>query len=184
MPMLDAFIPRGALNPEAEERLLVRLTELLLQHEGVDPTNERARSLAWVFVHRPEVAVAGTAAIRPHYRLIASVPEGQYNDKRRSAVVASMTEAVLDAEAGAYPRDPHRVWVLTNEVPDGSWGAGGRVARLPDIAAFVLGESMRSATEQKLARRRRAAATALLTMANEEPIDARTASHSHLATGI
>jgi hypothetical protein len=53
MPMLDAYIPEGALSPEAEDKLLARLTDLLLQHEGVDPANPAARALAWVFVHRP-----------------------------------------------------------------------------------------------------------------------------------
>jgi len=53
MPMLDAYIPEGALSPEAEDKLLARLTDLLLQHEGVDPANQAARALAWVFVHRP-----------------------------------------------------------------------------------------------------------------------------------
>jgi hypothetical protein len=53
MPMLDAYIPEGALSPSAECELLATITDLLLEHEGVDPSNERARPLAWVFVHRP-----------------------------------------------------------------------------------------------------------------------------------
>ena len=43
MPMLDAFIPEGALDPDAEKKLLSRLTDLLLEHEGADPTNEAVR---------------------------------------------------------------------------------------------------------------------------------------------
>jgi len=75
--MLDAYIPEGALSPEAEDKLLARLTDLLLQHEGVDPANPAARALAWVFVHRPRVYVGGSEA-----------PEGQYDDERRQAVTA------------------------------------------------------------------------------------------------
>ena len=48
MPMLDAYIPEGALSPGAERELLTKITDLLLEHEGVDPSNERARPLAWV----------------------------------------------------------------------------------------------------------------------------------------
>src|SRR5215470_1113726 len=48
MPMLDAYIPDGALSPSAERELLAKLTDLLLKYEGVDPTNEMARKLAWV----------------------------------------------------------------------------------------------------------------------------------------
>src|SRR6266536_1527478 len=66
MPMLDACIPEGALTPEAERKLLGTCTDLLLEHEGARPTNERARSLAWVFVHRHETYVAGAPAEAPH----------------------------------------------------------------------------------------------------------------------
>ena len=60
MPMLDAYIPAGALSPVAERTLMSQLTDLLLGHEGADPTDPRARAIAWVFLHRPaEVFVAG-----------------------------------------------------------------------------------------------------------------------------
>src|SRR5450631_2672098 len=105
MPMLDAYIPAGALTPEAEERLLAELTDLLIEHEGADPTNPQVRSIAWLFVHRPEtVFVAGSPAATPRYRFVASVPEGQYDPERRTAMVHSITEAVLDAEQGSYER--------------------------------------------------------------------------------
>jgi hypothetical protein len=70
MPMLDAYIPEGALPPEAEDTLLARLTDLLLQHEGVDPVNQAARALAWVFEHRTTVYVGGSAAAEPCYQFV------------------------------------------------------------------------------------------------------------------
>jgi phenylpyruvate tautomerase PptA (4-oxalocrotonate tautomerase family) len=141
MPMLDAFIPAGALPATAEKKLLTKLTDLLLLHEGADPADPAARSIAWVFVHRPAmVFVAGELAEEPRYRFVVSVPEGQFDDVRRQAMVNAVTDAVLDAEEGAHPRDPHRVWVFTNEVPDGTWGGGGRIVTLADIAGFVMGD--------------------------------------------
>jgi hypothetical protein len=64
MPILDAYIPEGALSPGAERELLAKITDLLLEHEGVDPRNERARPLAWVFVHRPQVYVPASRRSR------------------------------------------------------------------------------------------------------------------------
>jgi phenylpyruvate tautomerase PptA (4-oxalocrotonate tautomerase family) len=157
MPMLDAYIPAGALSPGAEESLLERLTDVLIINEGADPANPQVRSIAWLFVHRPEaVYVAGAPASAPRYRFVASVPEGQYDPERRAAMVQSITEAVLDAEDGAYERDPARVWVFTPEVPDGTWGALGRVVTLADIAAFATGdpEGGRRYAVQRLAERR------------------------------
>jgi hypothetical protein len=71
MPMLDVCISDGTLTPEAETRLLGRLTDLLMQHEGVDPANPAARDPAWVFPHRPEVLyeqVAGPRCASPGRR--------------------------------------------------------------------------------------------------------------------
>ena len=161
MPMLDAYIPAGALSTDAERDLLARLTDLLIENEGADPTNENVRSIAWLFVHRPQhVYVAGAPATAPRYRLIASVPEGQYDEERRQAMVASITEAVLDAERGAHDRDPSRVWVFTPEIPDGTWGSMGRIVTLADIATFATGDAERGRryAAERLAERRRDAA--------------------------
>lgn len=157
MPMLDAFVPDDALSATAEKALLTKLTDLLLLHEGDDPSNPAARSIAWVFLHRPAtVFVAGQPADEPRYRIIASVPEGQFDSGRRQAIVEAITEAVLDAEDGAYERDPQRVWVFTNEIPDGTWGGRGRIVTLADIAGFVTGdpEQGRAYAAKRLSERR------------------------------
>lgn len=157
MPMLDASIPAGALTPDAERDLLASLTDLLIRHEGGDPANPAIRSIAWVFLNRPEaVYVGGAPSQAPHYRFIASVPEGQFTAERRSAIVAEVTTAVLDAENGAYQRDPNRIWVFTPEIPDGTWGGAGRVTTLADIVGFVTGDKAagRAHAEQVFAQRR------------------------------
>jgi phenylpyruvate tautomerase PptA (4-oxalocrotonate tautomerase family) len=157
MPMLDAFIPEGALTPEAERTLLSRLTDILLRNEGADPTNPRARRLAWVFLHRPaSVFVAGEHAMEPRYRIVASVPEGQFDADRRATMVREVTDAVLAAEAGAYPPDPHRVWVFATEVPEGTWGAEGRINTLADIVEYVIGDADKARTyaQRRLSARR------------------------------
>lgn len=156
MPMLDIYIPEGALDPDAEKGLLATLTDVLLEHEGADPANPAARALAKVWLHRPAAVLhAGELPAAPHYRVIASVPEGQFDDQRRASMVAAVTDAVLAAENGRYDRDPLRVWVFATEIPDGTWGGGGRIARLADIAGLVLGdpEMGRSYAEKRLGSR-------------------------------
>jgi phenylpyruvate tautomerase PptA (4-oxalocrotonate tautomerase family) len=158
VPMLDVHIPEGTLTTEVEDRLIARLTDLLLAHEGVKPDNPRARALAWVWVHRPaKVFVAGAPADRPRYKLVPQVPEGQYDDERRAAMVADATAAVLDAEEQmGRSRDPSMIWVFPTEIPDGTWAGGGQIVRLGDIAGHVLGspEKGQSYAQQRLSARR------------------------------
>lgn len=152
MPMLDAYIPEGALSPESEQQLMSTLTDTLLRWEGADPDDDRARSIGWVFLHRPEtVFVAGEPADReqPRYRIVASVPEGQLDNELRAGMVAEITQNVLDAEPDGRDRDPFRVWVFANQIPEGTWGGAGMVFGLADIAAFVLGDAEAGAAHAK-----------------------------------
>ncbi|HVY43621.1 MAG TPA: Tautomerase enzyme [Hyphomicrobiaceae bacterium] len=162
MPMIDAFIPEGALTPEAEARLLKQLTDILLRAEGFDPSNEIAQSVSVIFVHRPAaVYVGGVQKTLPRYRIIPSVPEGQYSDESRKMLVKEVTEAFVQAEGGAFEDVAPRVWIFPTEVPDGQWGGRGVIRHLPDIQAFIAGEHERTVGEERLARRRRDKALAI-----------------------
>ena len=161
MPMLDVTIPEGALSPEAEDSLLSELTDILIREEGADPTNELTRSIAWVFLHRPaKLFVAGKAADKPRYRVVASAPEGQWDEERRPSLVKAVTAAVLRAEGvtDPTPEDAGRVWVFPYDVPDGTWGGAGGIARLRDIAGLVTGDPEKAASyaDRRIAQSREA----------------------------
>lgn len=156
MPMLDVYIPEGALPAETEKQLLSELAEILIKHEGADPTDPVARSLAKVWLHRPAAMLhAGKEPSAPHYKVIASVPEGQLDEERAATAFADITNAIMAAEGGRYDQDSLRIWVIGNEIPDGNWGAGGRVIRLADIAGLILrdAEKGREYAEHRLAGR-------------------------------
>lgn len=173
MPFMDAYIPEGALSSDAERKLVAKVTDLLLEHEGVDPSNEKARELAWVFVHRPEVYVAGAPPRSPRYLFICQAPEGQYNDARGTAMTTGITQAVAEAEDGAWPHPEHRVGIFALEIPDGTWGEAGRLIRLPDIYELVwprrpgMEGEPRETAEQVLAAQRRGEAEQTLRAAGE-----------------
>jgi hypothetical protein len=173
MPFMDAYIPEGALSNDAERKLVAKMTDLLLEHEGVDPSNEKGRHLAWVFMHRPEIYVAGAPPRSPRYRFICQVPEGQYNDERRTAMTTGITQAVAEAEDGEWPHPEHRVGIFALEIPDGTWAGAGRLIRLPDIYELVwpprpgMQGEPRETAEQVLAARRRGEAEQILRAAGE-----------------
>ncbi|MFI8194549.1 hypothetical protein ACIF8T_38560 [Streptomyces sp. NPDC085946] len=159
MPMLDVYIPDGAIEPEAEAALLNRITEILVRHEGFDPADPVTRAVSWAFVHRPAaVYVGGVLADAPRYKVVPSVPEGQLDERGRAGVIAEVTEAILDAENGAWPRDPGRIWVFPTEIPEGHWGGRGRITPLAAILARLTGHDAERA--RTLAARRIAASRA------------------------
>lgn len=173
MPMCDAYIPKDALPADTERELLSRVTDLLVDHElrrvidlskdpeSVEASRSRARRVAWLFVHHPEVYVAGHLRDEPFYRFICHVPEGQADDEFRIAVTRDITQAVADAEGGRWPHPEARVWVFTWEVPEGTWGALGAPYRLRDVIGWVAPE-LTDLAEGRLAERRRTEARALL----------------------
>lgn len=157
MPMLDVYIPSGALEADAEAALMNRITEILIRHEGFDPADPETRAVSWAFVHRPAaVYVGGAPADAPRYKVVPSVPEGQLDAAARAAVVSEVTEAVLDAENGAWPRDAARVWVFPTEIPEGHWGGRGRIMPLAAILTRLTGNDPDQA--RKLAAQRIATA--------------------------
>ncbi|MFC0042076.1 Tautomerase enzyme [Actinomadura rayongensis] len=138
MPMLDVYVPEGALDPDVEDELLRRITDVLITHEGFDPADPATRAASWAFLHRPAaIRVGGEPADAPRYKIVPSYPEGQLDADGRAAVVAAVTEAVLDAERGHWPRDPARVWVFPTEIPEGHWGGRGGVIPLAAILSFT-----------------------------------------------
>ena len=157
MPMLDVYIPTGALDPDAEIALIDELTSILLRAEGADPSNAFARQISWVFLHRPEVFVAGAVPNKPHYRVIASVPEGQLNGAaKKQQLVSEVTEAIARAEGSNDQKAKDRVWVFPLEIPEGHWGSFGNIQSLGNILGAAIGDADkgRGVAEHRIAQSR------------------------------
>ena len=164
MPMIDVTIPEGALKPEVEARLIKELSDILITHEGYSADNKVAQSVTVVYLHRPAAVFApGQPLSFPWYRIVPSVPEGQYTDAKRRALVKDVTDAVVRADGGKYEDVSPHVWVFPTEIPDGQWGSRGRIIQLPEIHAFLSGdEHEREAGVERLKRHRRVKALELM----------------------
>jgi phenylpyruvate tautomerase PptA (4-oxalocrotonate tautomerase family) len=140
MPMIELTFPHGALQDEARAALIDRLTRTVGRWEGMSESEQVASSI-WAFVdERPAESInaAGRPAARPRYRVQITVAEGSLDERRKSGLVAEVTEQVLEAEGSANePRQAARVWVHLHELPDGNWGAVGRIWHLRDIVQFA-----------------------------------------------
>jgi phenylpyruvate tautomerase PptA (4-oxalocrotonate tautomerase family) len=138
--MIDLTLPKGALSEEAKAKLLKRLTTTVAKWEGVaeDP---RALQTIWAFLDERDtgaMTVGGEPIDAPRYRVRVTLAAGALDDQRKAGLVAEATQAVLEAEGAAdEPINSMRVWCHIHELPDGNWGAVGRIWRLRDIAELV-----------------------------------------------
>ncbi len=145
MPMMDLTLPQGALDADARTALVDELTTVLLRAERA-PDTEYFRSITWAFVHElPATGVysAGRPVDRPVVRLQVTTPEGALSQRRRAELVAEATRVIREA-VGIGDDDALRVWIVCHQVPEGSWGAGGRVVEfqaLREAAAAARSEA-------------------------------------------
>lgn len=138
MPMIDLTVPKGAFRPEELQALIGRLTDVVIEWEGgtTAPGYDKA---SWAFAHEADLVAVGGRPRRPGgrnvYRVVASVPKGSLDDRRREGLIRDVAAAVIEAE-GAEPVEHElgRVWCIVDEVPDGNWGVGSRPMRLRDLA--------------------------------------------------
>jgi phenylpyruvate tautomerase PptA (4-oxalocrotonate tautomerase family) len=138
MPLIDLTYPAGALGSDARGTLAERLTTALLRAEGA-PDTPFFRGITWCHVHElpPDAVLAGARpAAEPTFKVDVTTPQGALSDREREQLVADATALVCDA-AGLGEDEALRVWVLCHEVPEGSWGAGGRVIAIERLKAIA-----------------------------------------------
>ena len=134
MPLIDLELPAGAVPPDAGA-LADELTAALLRARGA-PDTAASRAEVWTFLRPGRLFVGGAPAGGPRYVVRVAVVAGGVTDAARELMVQEMTASVV-RHAGLRPEDAGHVWVLLEEVADGSWGAGGRIVRLADSEAIL-----------------------------------------------
>jgi phenylpyruvate tautomerase PptA (4-oxalocrotonate tautomerase family) len=98
-----------------------------MRWEGA-PDTDFFRQATWGYLNeQPSWAVnrAGTPATPATFRLAVTVPAGAMSDRRKQGLVEEATKLILEADNGDH--DPMRVWIHIHEIPDGNWGAAGKV---------------------------------------------------------
>jgi phenylpyruvate tautomerase PptA (4-oxalocrotonate tautomerase family) len=133
MPFVEVFVPKGSLSSPQREALQSRLVAEVMQVEGA-PDTPQARAISWLVLHEVDDGEA------PRYVVRIAVPAGSLDYFKREEMMRRVND--LLAEIDQNPERLRRVpeaWVHINEVPEGNWGAFGRVVPFRDIAAHVAG---------------------------------------------
>lgn len=143
MPLVELIAPKGSLDSDRGREVTSRLLTEVMAVEGADPGNEIARSISWLVVTEPDAWYVGGEPVGddapPRFVARVSVPAGSLDDAKRADLIERVTKllASIDDDPERAFREPS-AWVHIHEVPDGNWGAFGRVVRLSDIAGFVM----------------------------------------------
>jgi len=136
MPLIHLTAPEGALTRQGRANVQQDLARTLLRWEGA-PDTDFFRAQAWARLEEtPEGALTTAGDDQTRFLVQVTVPEGALSDRRKSGLVRTVTEVVLDA-AGLSQDQALRVWVLVGEQADGTWGAGGSIIRYADLAAMA-----------------------------------------------
>src|SRR5690625_3919263 len=139
MPMIRLSVPHGALTDQGRKSVQRDLAAVLMRWEGA-PDTDFFRAQAWSYLDElPEGAQITAADEEPRFLVRVTVPEGALSERRRAGLVQDATKVVLDA-AGLPEEQALRVWVLVDEQPDGTWGAGGSILRFADLKAMAGGQ--------------------------------------------
>lgn len=122
MPKVDLQYSHGALPAASVGPLTVELTSLLLHHRGL-PDTPQARANVWWFVAEQQAFVDGAPSALPLVMATFTIIAGGMSAAAIEAFVADGTRAVKAITPDA------RVWLVVDELRDGSWGVEGRIVR-------------------------------------------------------
>src|SRR5450631_564115 len=141
MPFVEVFAPRGSLTDKQRAYITDTLVAEVMLAEGA-PDTEAARSISWLLLHEVDTWVVGGRGVDgsepARFVVRVAVPSGSLDDAKRADMVDRITRVLAEADDDPqrFSRDPV-AWVHINEIPEGNWGALGRVVGFADIAGFV-----------------------------------------------
>jgi phenylpyruvate tautomerase PptA (4-oxalocrotonate tautomerase family) len=111
MPYLQVTYPAGALDPTVRPRLAEDLTTTFMRWEGA-PDNDFFRAACWVYFNEmPADAVnrGGAPAVKPTYRVEATVPAGAMSARRKAGPGPGRHRAPPGCRGGRRSRSDARL---------------------------------------------------------------------------
>ncbi len=131
MPMIDITAPVGTFGDA--QALVTRAAAIVMAVEGV-PDIDMFRQNTAAFLHElPPAAIADTTGDHRHVRVQVLTNAGALGRDQQLAVVAQLTDLVV--EAAADPSLGDRTWVLLTEAVPGGWGLWGHAHTNDELVA-------------------------------------------------
>jgi phenylpyruvate tautomerase PptA (4-oxalocrotonate tautomerase family) len=142
MLFFEVFVPKGALTAARRSRIGERLVAAVVDAGDAPPAAQQTvraiRALSWVAFRELDAWFVDDRPVEPgeapRYFVRVTVTAGGLSDAKRAHVIERVTRVL--AEVDDRPRRMYEspdAWVHLVEVPDGSWGALGRVMGHTDV---------------------------------------------------
>lgn len=138
MPLIQVNAPEGVLNKANQDSMMSQLSDAVLRSETASPDDSAAQSLVWAYYQEQpaeSIYVGGSSAGSPPLTIAVTTPEGALDEERRATLVAEIG-AIVDNLLGRIDGKLNH-WAMLYELDEGSWGAGGQIARLADIQSAM-----------------------------------------------
>lgn len=141
MPLLHVTLTPGAFDAGQKNRLAQGLTEAALAAESV-PDEPLPRSRGLVLMqelaegHFYSAGEPAGPLVRGVFAIL-QVSAGVLDAARKARLATEVQAAAQAAVAGFEDPRPVVTSLVIDEVPEGQWCQGGRIARLPDMTAVA-----------------------------------------------
>src|SRR6202020_109685 len=154
MPFIRVNCPKGALTAEQKARLAPRLVQTLIRQE-IEPVTEIGTAATGFFYNEVDVenCFPGGGALSEHpekmfWTVEAFVAASYFSQPRRDEMQLDIAAAFVDVlgdDGSVLEREDIRIapaylmrlHVIVVEIPEGSWGAGGRTIDTEKISKLI-----------------------------------------------
>jgi phenylpyruvate tautomerase PptA (4-oxalocrotonate tautomerase family) len=131
-------VPEGLLSPEAEARVFARLTDALLEVDGLANNGFMVPNLVGTINVLPKARLFSGGKPAPAAFVELKLPEiALTSGEAKQAFIERATAAVEQAAEGRLRRE--QIWVNIVYAAEGSWGIAGRAYGGADLIAAVQG---------------------------------------------
>lgn len=155
MPLAELSITKGTFTQEKLDLLAMELTDIFLAHQGASPDSAAAKSITCIEIKELDslrIFVGGERSNATRVRVVFTVPYGSLSEEKKASLVDETTRLLHRLEGSNLPiEDCYHLWVVVSEVPDGNWGAAGKVWNWKSIIRWVVRRDIGARRAEKAA---------------------------------
>jgi phenylpyruvate tautomerase PptA (4-oxalocrotonate tautomerase family) len=140
MPVIEMYVPKGALDDETRRTLHDRVSRQVLEAEGATyDESPLAQAITWMMIYEmPEGgwSIGGkvlSSGEEPRVLTRVSVPHGALDDERRADIAARVNREVTNALGEPF-KDPTTSFCLISEQ---TFSGGGIVVSFADLVQWL-----------------------------------------------